>query len=257
MTSELKSKRYQTLKKEVTDGKKVFEKVGHALAEIRDSKLYLEEYDTFEECLKKEWDWSARRGYQLIEASSIDAKQVARFDLTAKSAVELAKVPKEERQEVLEQVEKEDGKVTAAAIKKKGMPKRIREEKICDKTGLEIPAESLELWNRGNEQPSLKITHTEINVFELRAYLILCKKNLEARQENNDPLYREIDYTGSIANLNQVIEDIGCAIPHAICHTCNGKRPATCDTCKGRGFVSEFFYKTCVPEEFKKLRVKK
>jgi len=71
---------------------KTFEQVGRAIAEIRDRKLYVEEYGTFDEYMRKRWGWSARRGYQLIEASSIDAKSSSRFDLTANAAEHLAKV---------------------------------------------------------------------------------------------------------------------------------------------------------------------
>jgi hypothetical protein len=45
-----------------------------ALAEIRDSRLYREEFETFEGYCKDRWDFSRPMAYQLIEASAaVDA----------------------------------------------------------------------------------------------------------------------------------------------------------------------------------------
>ena len=50
---------------------KGFYLVGKALTEIRDSKLYREQYGTFKAYLKKVWEMAERRGYQLIDASEV------------------------------------------------------------------------------------------------------------------------------------------------------------------------------------------
>lgn len=50
---------------------RAYERAGEALKAIRDEQLYLDEFDTFEEYVNDRWGVSARRGYQLIEASEI------------------------------------------------------------------------------------------------------------------------------------------------------------------------------------------
>ena len=115
MTKELALRRLKDLEEVIANGKKTFEQVGRAIAEIRDRKLYVEEYGTFDEYMRKRWGWSARRGYQLIEASSIDAKSSSRFDLTANAAEHLAKVPAPKRPALLKAAA-ENGPVTAESI---------------------------------------------------------------------------------------------------------------------------------------------
>jgi hypothetical protein len=115
-----------------------------------------------------------------------------------------------------------------------------------DKTGLEVPAETIELWNKGVAPDA-----------EAKRFISIArevKHGLERAQSESNPLFREIDYTGDIATLNQVIVDLKCALPFAVCWSCNGKRPGDCKTCKGRGWVSGFFWRRCCPEEIKKLR---
>lgn len=41
--------------------------------EIRDSRLYREQYSTFEEYCRDRWGWSVRRGQQMMEAADTAA----------------------------------------------------------------------------------------------------------------------------------------------------------------------------------------
>lgn len=52
-------------------GKKAFVEVGTALAEIRDAKLYRQEFKTFEEYCATKWDFSRKNAYMLIEAAEV------------------------------------------------------------------------------------------------------------------------------------------------------------------------------------------
>lgn len=52
-------------------GLKTFVEVGGALLAIRESKLYRQEYGTFEEYCKGRWSIERRRAYQLIDASIV------------------------------------------------------------------------------------------------------------------------------------------------------------------------------------------
>ncbi len=55
-------------------GMQTFVEVGQALAEIRDSRLYLEGYDRFEDYCKERWGWNASRARQICSASEISER---------------------------------------------------------------------------------------------------------------------------------------------------------------------------------------
>ena len=55
----------------VSRGLQTFIEVGKALREIRDSKLYRQHFETFEDYCRDRWGFSERRGRQLIDAAQI------------------------------------------------------------------------------------------------------------------------------------------------------------------------------------------
>lgn len=63
--------RLSELEARVEEGIAAFITTGQALAEIRDSRLYRADHDTFEEYLDARWSYSRRRGYELIEAAEV------------------------------------------------------------------------------------------------------------------------------------------------------------------------------------------
>ena len=125
-------------------------------------------------------------------------------------------------------------------------PKRPAKMKALDKTGLEVPAETLESWN--------KAVADDAEAKTILSMLHEIKRMIQAGQDRGEPLFRELDYTGDLSNLNQTITDVGRAIPFAVCWTCNGKRPTGCGTCKGNGWVSKFYFFRCAGESIIKLR---
>lgn len=52
-------------------GLQTFVEVGHALAEIRDSRLYLEHSPTFEAYCKSRWGWKKSQAYRLMNAAEV------------------------------------------------------------------------------------------------------------------------------------------------------------------------------------------
>jgi hypothetical protein len=54
-------------------GLQTFIEVGNALLEIRDSRLYRQEFKTFEEYLKERWNMSRAYAHRIIEASQFSA----------------------------------------------------------------------------------------------------------------------------------------------------------------------------------------
>jgi hypothetical protein len=57
----------------IARGLKSFLAVGMALKEIRDKRLYRQQYDTFEEYCIRRWDFSRIRAYQICAASEVVA----------------------------------------------------------------------------------------------------------------------------------------------------------------------------------------
>lgn len=93
------SKRLIELEKIILDGEHTFIKVGIALAEIRDARLYKADYKTFEAYCIGKWGWTKQHCYRLIECAPI-AKSNPQVT-SINQARELAKVPKEKRKTVI------------------------------------------------------------------------------------------------------------------------------------------------------------
>jgi DnaJ-class molecular chaperone len=76
-------------------------------------------------------------------------------------------------------------------------------------------------------------------------------------EDSGDLLWAETKFQEAICGIEQAIATTRAAIPYAVCPTCQGKDVKGCTICNGRGFISEFRYKTCIPEEIKALRAVK
>ena len=138
------------LEEKIESGMKRFIETGKALAEIRDTKLYMGTHSTFEKYTKERWGFTRQRAHQFIEHSAVAEefnrnpldeeidKIIAREDGVSLSttvdtvsmpvenkptvitnegqARELAKVPPKKRAQVVKQAS-QNGTVTAKAIK--------------------------------------------------------------------------------------------------------------------------------------------
>lgn len=105
----------------IDKGQQTFLEVGNALAAIRDGKLYRETHKTFDAYCGERWKFTRQRAQQLIEAAVVVEELSTMVDkiTTERQARELARVPEDQRESVLDLAEeKADGKpVTAAAIR--------------------------------------------------------------------------------------------------------------------------------------------
>lgn len=91
------STRLTVLEKQISKGKKAFLEVGCALAEIRDTKLYKRDFETFEDYCRERWGWKKAYCYQLIGAAAVvkslpEKSAIADKLTTETQARELAKV---------------------------------------------------------------------------------------------------------------------------------------------------------------------
>lgn len=218
-----------------------------ALVEVRESKLYRQEFPTFEAYCKARWDWTPRRANQIIEAGLVvDGLSSGNHGSQIKNerqARELAHYDEKSICNVLEEVQKDGKPLTAARIKQVGERVKRDEKKDVelDKTGYPIPPDILSEWHRAE------------GCQELLSDLSSVKVCLERGLEDKDPIYGEILNT-TLADLKGVYADIKRLIPYAVCTSCAGQKPVRCALCRGRGWLSKFLFDTAVPSEIKQMR---
>lgn len=115
---------------------------------------------------------------------------------------------------------------------------------VLDATGWPIPTQLIPLWKRADE------------VQELLTALSRVRGALRAAQDEKDILFAEVNFSSALSQLDQAWTDIKTAKPFAVCPSCQGQLPDKCTFCRGRGFVSEFRWKTCTTREDKLFREK-
>lgn len=226
--------------------------VGAALAEIRDSRLYREHWDSFEKFCKAEFSIGKSHAYRLIDASGVKAtvetSPIGDAVQSESHARELKNVPVELRTEVLKAAAAASGgEPTADAIREAA--KTIVPVIELDSTGFAIPEKLVEFWHRKQEVETL-----------LRAVSTL-RVALRKAQEEDDLLYRPVvgkahqqTWTTLITSLDKAYVSIGLAVPYAVCPVCQGRLLKSCGTCQERGFVSEFFYKNAFDSDSRRVR---
>ena len=81
----------------IEQGQQTFIEVGVALIEIREKRLYKENFATFEGYCQTRWGWTRQRAYQLIESANVVSEMSTIVDISPKvqnegQARELAKI---------------------------------------------------------------------------------------------------------------------------------------------------------------------
>jgi hypothetical protein len=214
--------------------------VGEALTKIRDTKLYREKYETFEAYCEEVWGWSKKHAYHLIASAPIGKSNP--LLTSANAAKALSKVPVPQRAAVVAQAAS-SGAVTAKSIANAAQKPPVTTAAVQkDGTGFPIPPESLDLWESAE------------TVVEILTYLAAIRSRIDDAQDSGNKLFAEVNFKSVCASIDQAKADLETARPYAVCVTCNGTEPEGCLDCKGRGFVSKFYWKNCVPDEAKKLR---
>ncbi len=113
-----------------------------------------------------------------------------------------------------------------------------------DKLGFPIPLPIIESWNNAEE------TKFYINTISVM------RGKIQAAQDAKNISFAEVNFSSVKSNLDQAYADLKVTVPYAVCPTCQGKNTRNCASCKGRGFVSEFYWNTCVTQEAKTMRGK-
>lgn len=124
----VQSARKTELETIIKNGVQSFREVGEALAEVKASGLYRDEYGTFEDYCRDKWNLSRSRGYQLIEAANI-ARNVSKIlDIpTDTAAREFVKASPKDQKKAARAIAKSGKRATAKNVKaavEKVTPKR-------------------------------------------------------------------------------------------------------------------------------------
>ena len=125
-------------------------------------------------------------------------------------------------------------------------PSRVVAATIAiDTFGKPIPKSVIKYWDR-SEEPKEMIRQVSNIV-----------KFFKGVEQEKDPMYGELNFTGIMADLGRVVESLKTAIPYCVCTQCQG-HPETqpkseCRLCLGRGLISKFRFDTAVPQEIKDI----
>lgn len=136
----------------------------------------------------------------------------------------------------------EQGKKTIHAVQKEIKEAAKPKEKPAaaalpkDERGTTLPADKVTLWNRRSELADLAEMVSKVRVAIRKA------------QENDDPLFRLINPSTTLADLDRVYYAIAGSTPYCVCPMCQGQG---CKACKKTGLLGRFQFKTFVPKELK------
>jgi hypothetical protein len=174
-------------------GLKTFLEVGRALALIRDSRLYRETHETFEDYAVQRWSLSRAHAYRMIAAAEVVSPMgdIAEPPTNERQVRELAKVPEAERADVwAETLERTNGKPTAAAVAEVSEEQRKRAEEQRDARAL------LRLMVDTVARPTWKVADFDVWVKQLGSY---DEELAELAKGSAD----------AIAVLDRVIDEVG------------------------------------------------
>lgn len=138
------------------------------------------------------------------------------------------------------------GKNDAKDKPKSSVQQQVPAPEILDRTGFVIPTDS----------PAMTHWRRTAEANELLSALSRIKCRMEAAQDNRDKMYGEVNFSSIIADLQSAYQLLKVAVPYAVCPTCQGRVLSPCSTCKGRGLISEFYWKHKVPDKTKEIREK-
>lgn len=248
-------KRFQECKEDISEGLKKSWKAGEALREVRDDRLYREDFGSFEEFCQGVYSMTRRYANYLIDAVEIreDIKErspeAAKLLTHERQVRELANVPEGKRVALLKGLAKDDVPITPDAIRQKvesvsGRPsdskgssqgtqvpcKETASVSQVDETGCKLTPAALESWPKREAVQSLMTAVSRV------------KSQFEAVMD--DPIFRrkqEITAALQAAHFN-----LSECKPYAVCIECQGypeKQPGgACAYCGRNGVMPKFKY---------------
>jgi hypothetical protein len=140
-----RSKRLKRLEETIEQGLTTFVEVGSAIREIRDEKLYRDEYDTFEDYCRERWGWSKTHAYRHIEAANTlevmsPIGDTPKNEAQTRELAPLAKEDPEAAKELWDELVAEYGEKLTAKKIKQAVAARMKRERELDQLPAEVAA---------------------------------------------------------------------------------------------------------------------
>jgi hypothetical protein len=222
----IQANRYLELRAICREHREAGRKFWEAIGPIKEEKLYLYEYETWEEFCRLELQLTPQWTNKLIAAkeAGIDigngvGKKVQNINKT------LTGGSKSETSFTFQTPDSEP-KTTP-----KTTPENTPEPPpAVDAFGREIPTEILPMWERAVEMAK-----------ELKNYAQQIKLAVERGLADRDPIFAEIT-NPTVSEAVSLRYTLGQIAPYVVCPQCQGKIPKSCQMCKRRGWVSKFYY---------------
>ena len=175
-----------------------------------------------------------------LQSGAKTVKQAADELNVSPRAVATAKKVLKEAPEEVEAIER--GEKTVAEVARTTKAKAAKPIAELDKTGYPIPESIVDDWRRAQDTAR----HMLSAISNLRS-------ELKTALSESDVIFAEVTNT-TVADLDNAYTSIKCVTPYAVCTSCQGHNRKKCSLCKGRGFISEFAWRSFVPAEIKKMR---
>jgi hypothetical protein len=238
-----------------------------ALFEIQRDKLYLEEYDYFQDFLFSEVGYSKARAYQLINAFKyreeqkriVDKGGTATVPDTVNQAV-VAQTPSAQKQAAPPQwdtanTEKtESTPVDSRPPEKNSVPVsnngtgdtafvdvELVESSESDRMGFPLPKEIQEGFNQWHVTQRLVKKLAEV------------KQYVEHAKQISNPLFAHLS-NAWITSIENVIYELKSSMPYAVCPYCQGRNPLQCTNCNHTGWIGKYYYERMAASELRTMR---
>jgi hypothetical protein len=248
--------RLRKLELVVSQAKEHFIAIGKALQEIRDSRLYREDYKTFDKYVEQKWGFKKSRAYQLIDASEVSTKLSTIVDESARVSEvknegqlrELKGVSTESIPAVIDRAVElaGDDKITASDLKQARVEilEQVEPELVYE--DVDDTEEITPLLKKPAKTPAEKLSPAK--------QAIQNGKQLQPLQTAVNDLLRMFDnvphmeglelFHGRINRIRKDIESAKAQLlivkPYAVCPRCDG---ACCTQCGNMGFVSSVVFR--------------
>lgn len=223
------SKHEATIKK----GQKTFLDVGHALAEIRDDRLYRTKYLNFDEYCKAKWGFSGTHAYRKIAAAEKASQMAPRGETIPATEKQLRALPDDpvEATEVWEDAQAETGEEQPSAPAVKAVVDNRNKKTRRDKDGNTIPESLYPAFDVAEQFDAvLKTMIPRLGEVTLEICDFLYKgERDERKQVKNGFKYSAIRlWLDSVAGTYEKHK------PRRVCQECSGDG---CGACNARGYT--------------------
>jgi ParB-like chromosome segregation protein Spo0J len=133
------------------------------------------------------------------------------------------------------------GKTTVKQVASRIQSESKNGSEDVDASGFPIPKPAQEYWHRRKEAADIlaQLRYAKTKIRELKP---------------EDIMWAEVNLGGVTSDLESAINRFRGGMPAHVCAHCQGQHPERCTACKGRGVVSEYFWRQCVPVELREMR---